>query len=112
VAAKHQRPDREQERLDPQDQCVHGPSGVDCVEHERAEGADLRVLPRVVIARAGNGHAAPALRQVAELARVERLHEDGDRAGPGDLLDVDELVRRPDLAAGTTIALRLSRAFL
>jgi hypothetical protein len=81
---------------------VHEPSGVDGVQHEGAERADVRVLQLIVVACVGIGDAGRPLRQAIKLPLVERLHEDRDRPRLGELFNTDELVGGADLSAAMT----------
>ena len=55
------------------------------------------------VAGVGVGRATAAGRNVVKLAGIEGIHEHRDRPGRRNLLDVDQKVRRPDLAGGDDV---------
>ena len=82
--------------------CTSPTVSTTCRKSHRA-GADVRVRERVVVVGVGVGDAAAARRHAGQLALVERLEEHRDRPRLGHLLDVDQLVGRPDLAGGNHV---------
>src|SRR5207247_8113784 len=92
MAAQHQRRDRQQQRLDPQQQCVNEPDRIDRVQSKALRRAQLAGRDQLVIAGVGVDDATASSRHVLEPALVERLQEYENRAWSYRILRFDELL--------------------
>src|SRR3954447_15108323 len=103
VAAQDQCLDRQQQRLNPQQQRVHETDAVDHVQPNRPGGTGLLGGYLVVIAGIGVDDAAAARGHAIETVLVERLHESEQRARPRDILRLEELFAGSELAGRDVI---------
>ena len=76
MTAQHQCLDRQQERLDAQQKCMHEAGGIDDMQRDTFERAGLRIIDHIMVAGIGIDDAATARRNPLETILVERLQED------------------------------------
>src|SRR5262245_44209408 len=100
VSAEHQSLERKHQGLQPENERVHQAERIHDVKSEALHGTRLFRCDQVMVAGIGVGDASAAGGDPLEPAFEERLEMDQERAGPRDLLRIDQLLPAAKLAGG------------
>jgi hypothetical protein len=103
MSAEHQILERQDQRLEPQNQCMHKRKRVHDVESEGPKKTGVFGDDRIVVVGIGVGDAAAAGRHSLEPPTVQGLKRHQERTRASHLLRVDELLAPAELTGSDVI---------